>query len=77
MRGAGILVARLDLAYPEHRLGIEYEGDHHRDRYTYQRDLRRINTLNACGWNVLRFAAGDVYRPPRRVVEVARAALAR
>jgi hypothetical protein len=50
----GSFVARLDLAYPEHRLGIEYEGDHHRSRYTYQQDLRRINALHACGWTVLR-----------------------
>jgi Protein of unknown function (DUF559) len=73
----GAFVARLDLAYPEFRLGIEYEGDHHRDRYTYQQDLRRINALNACGWTVLRFGAADVYRNPGRVVATVRAALIR
>ncbi|GAA0916164.1 DUF559 domain-containing protein [Virgisporangium aurantiacum] len=71
----GTFVARLDLAYPEHRLGIEYEGDHHRDRGTFQRDLRRINALRACGWIVLRFAAADIYRNPDRIVELVRAAL--
>jgi hypothetical protein len=24
----GLFVARLDMAYPEYKLGIEYEGDH-------------------------------------------------
>ena len=72
----GTFVARLDLAYPEHRLGIEYEGDHHRSRYTYQHDLRRMNALHASGWTVLRFGAADVYRHPRRVIETVRAALA-
>jgi very-short-patch-repair endonuclease len=71
----GAFVARLDLAYPDHRLGIEYEGDHHRDRGTFQRDLRRINALRACGWTVLRFAAADIYRNPGRIVELVRAAL--
>jgi very-short-patch-repair endonuclease len=72
----GEFVARLDLAYPEHRLGIEYEGDHHRSRRTYQQDLRRTNALRACGWTVLRFGATDVYRHPRRVIATVRAALA-
>jgi len=70
-----VFVARLDLAYPKHRLGVEYEGDHHRSRDTFQRDLRRINALHACGWTVLRFGAADVYRQPGRIVEVVKAAL--
>ena len=56
----GRFVARLDLAYPQHRLGVEYEGDHHRGRHAYQRDLRRVNALRACGWTVLRFAYRQV-----------------
>jgi very-short-patch-repair endonuclease len=61
---------------PKHRVGVEYEGDHHRSRYTYQQDLRRINALHACGWTVLRFGAADVYRRPDRVIATVRAALA-
>jgi hypothetical protein len=72
----GSFVARLDLAYPRHRIGVEYEGDHHRDRSVFQRDLRRINALNACGWTVLRFGAADVYHRPREVIATVRAALA-
>jgi hypothetical protein len=52
----GVFVARLDLAYPEKRLGIEYEGDQHRGRGAFQQDLRRQNALHVCGWTVLRFA---------------------
>jgi hypothetical protein len=73
---AGLFVARLDLAYPAHRLGIEYEGDHHRGRGVFQDDLRRINRLRACGWTVLRFAARDVFGDRVRVVATVRAALA-
>jgi hypothetical protein len=72
----GLFVARLDLAYPEHKLGIEYEGDHHRGRGMFQHDLRRLNMLQANGWTVLRFGASDIYRQPRRVIAVVRSALA-
>jgi very-short-patch-repair endonuclease len=71
----GLFVARLDLAYPKYRLGIEYEGDHHRGRGVFQQDLRRLNALRACGWTVLRFAALDIYRNPDRVLATVRAAL--
>jgi len=68
----GRFVARLDLAYPECHLGLEYEGDHHRSREVFQRDLRRINALRAEGWAVLRFGPGDVLRRPRLVLEQVR-----
>ncbi|WP_239152831.1 DUF559 domain-containing protein [Virgisporangium aliadipatigenens] len=73
--GAGRFVARLDLAYPEQRLGIEYEGAHHRDARRYQVDLRRQNALRAAGWEVLRFGPGDIYRDPAGVVALVRARL--
>lgn len=74
---AGTFVGRLDLAYPEHRVGIEYEGDHHRERGTFQRDLRRINALNACRWVVLRFGAAEIRDNPGGVIAAVREALAR
>jgi hypothetical protein len=66
--GRGRFVARVDLAYPERKLAIEYEGDHHRGRVAFQRDLRRMNRLRALGWTVLRFGAADIYRQPVRVI---------
>lgn len=54
-------VARLDLAYPEQKVGIEYDGDHHRSRAVFRNDVRRLNDLRACGWTVLRFTAADLY----------------
>src|SRR5699024_3068884 len=52
---AGLFAGRVDLAYPEHRLGIEYEGAYHRGTEAFQRDLRRMNRLRAAGWHMLRF----------------------
>jgi hypothetical protein len=51
----GRFLARSDLAYPEALVPIEYEGDHHRERAAFQRDVTRLNALHAMGWLVLRF----------------------
>jgi very-short-patch-repair endonuclease len=74
---SGIFVARLDLAYPERKIGVEYEGDHHRGRGQFQRDLRRMNALTACGWTVLRFGSADIRDNPGAIVAAVRAALDR
>jgi hypothetical protein len=61
---AGRFLARVDLAYPVWRIAIEYEGDHHRGRATFRRDVARLNALREAGWLVLRFTADDVLRRP-------------
>lgn len=66
--GTGHFLARVDLAYPRYRLGLEYEGDHHRDRATFRRDLSRANAVRAVGWTVLRFTADDVLRQPGQII---------
>jgi very-short-patch-repair endonuclease len=64
--------ARLDLAYPELKLAIEYDGDQHRERDQFRRDVARLNRLRLLGWTVLRFTADDVLRHPERVVDQVR-----
>lgn len=64
----GRFLARSDLAYPEAMIALEYEGDHHRERAAFQRDVARYNALRAMGWLVLRFTAADVLRNPNSVV---------
>jgi hypothetical protein len=64
-------VARLDLAYPEKRVGIEYDGDQHRSRAVFRNDVRRLNDLRARGWTVLRFTAADMYERHKIVAIVA------
>lgn len=67
-KSSGRFLARVDLAYPSLRIAIEYEGDHHRERAHFRRDVARLNALLAAGWLVLRFTADDVLRHPARVV---------
>jgi very-short-patch-repair endonuclease len=73
----GRFVGRLDLAYPEWKIGIEYDGDHHRDPAAFRRDLVRLNALRVAGWTILRFTSSDVYRNPERIVAQIRAVLPR
>lgn len=64
----GRFVGRVDLAWPQLRLAVEYEGDHHRERAHFRRDVARLNALRAAGWTVLRYTADDLLRHPRRTV---------
>jgi very-short-patch-repair endonuclease len=66
---------RLDLAYPQVKLAIEDDGDQHRERGRFQRDLARINRLRMLGWTVLRYTADDVLRHPQRVIDQVTAAM--
>ena len=71
----GAFLARVDLAYPELKIAIEYDGALHRDADRYANDRWRDNLLVAAGWTVLRFTARDIYRFPERVVEQVAAAI--
>jgi hypothetical protein len=65
---AGRFVARVDLAYPVERVALEYEGDHHRERDTFRRDVNRLNALTALDWVVVRATARDIYRDSDQLV---------
>jgi len=69
----GRLLARVDLAYPELRIALEYEGDHHRERDQFRRDITRYKALHAAGWLILRFTARDITNPAAIVADVRRA----
>jgi very-short-patch-repair endonuclease len=71
----GTFIAMVDLAYPDHKLAVEYLGDHHRtDDAVYQEDIYRRERLMSAGWNVVFVTAADVRGPiPRAVLSVRRA----
>lgn len=72
---AGDTVYVLDLAYPQQRLGIEYDGwEVHRTRSAFEHDRARDNALAAAGWTILRHTAG---MSPERLVASAWAAYGR
>lgn len=57
----GRFVARVDLAYPQLKIAIEYEGDGHRtDKGQWRRDIQRQRELEALGWIVIRLTEEDL-----------------
>lgn len=49
----GRVVARLDLGWPERRVGLEYDGQVHVTPEQVRIDLRRHNLVREAGWRVL------------------------
>jgi very-short-patch-repair endonuclease len=71
----GRSLGRADLAWPDERVLVEFDGDVHRDRDVFVSDLRRQNRLVAAGWTVLRSTSADVLGRPDDVVREIRRAL--
>jgi len=56
----GTWLGRVDLAWPEARLVVEYEGEHHFEGLQIARDDDRYRRLEAAGWRVIRLSAADL-----------------
>lgn len=67
----------LDLAYPDVRLAIEYDGKDHRTPGRALRDLRREAYLTRVDWDVLRLDAATVFTPSAAAARVQRELVAR
>ncbi|WP_456970730.1 phosphoribosylformylglycinamidine synthase subunit PurS [Geodermatophilus sp. SYSU D00815] len=65
---SGRFLGRGDLAWPEARVLVEFDGDVHRERRVFVQDLRRQNSLVVERWTVLRFSGADVYGRPAQVL---------
>jgi len=63
------------MAWPEHEVLVEFDGNVHRERRVFVDDLRRQNRLVLEGWTVLRFSSADVLGRPQDVVAAVRRAL--
>jgi len=70
---SGVFLARPDLYYPSHRLGIEYDGAAHRE--SLAADNRRKNRLVEEGYRLLRFTGGDILGTPDATADLVRRTL--
>jgi very-short-patch-repair endonuclease len=52
VRTAGEFVARVDFAWPDRKVAVEYDGVWHADAGQLIRDRERLNRLQAAGWYV-------------------------
>jgi hypothetical protein len=73
----GRFVARVDMAYPEWKIVIEYEGGHHNTADEWERDIDRYAALEAAGWLIIRVTRSLLFRTPDKLVARVRGAIAR
>ncbi|HVF15161.1 MAG TPA: hypothetical protein VM942_11210 [Acidimicrobiales bacterium] len=67
----GRTVYLLDWAYPDDRIGIEYNGwEFHRSRSAFDHDAARASALTAAGWRLITVTSAT---PPGALVEHVRA----
>jgi hypothetical protein len=64
-----------DLAWPEFKVAVEYDGQWHADADQLHRDRRRLNQLVAAGWIVLHVTSQRLRRDFAGLVREVRAAL--
>jgi very-short-patch-repair endonuclease len=61
IRVGGVLIARVDLAYPPFRLAMELDGFRwHAGRRKFRSDRARRNRVEAAGWRLLEAAPEDI-----------------
>jgi hypothetical protein len=68
----GEFLGRVDFAWPEQRLIVEYEGAYHFDELQIRRDDGRYQRLLAAGWRVIRLSAADLRDMDAVVARIAR-----
>jgi very-short-patch-repair endonuclease len=69
---------RIDMGWPEYRVGVEYDGEHHwTDPNEYAKDIERLEFLAAQGWLIVRVSAGQLRYDRDGIVRRVRAALAK
>ena len=66
---AGRFLGCVDLAYPELKIAIEYEGAHHwMTAEQIQHDIDRLDRLVENGWRIVRLTKRHVFGDPAEVV---------
>lgn len=60
---AGQFLGRVDLAWPDLRIALEYDGEYHLGRETFRRDQRRSNGFSVNDWILIHATAPDAVRP--------------
>ena len=66
-------VARVDFAWPERKVAVEYDGLWHAEDRQFAKDRRRLNRLREAGWTVVFVTAADLHRPDELIARIAAA----
>nr|WP_239520596.1 DUF559 domain-containing protein [Blastococcus saxobsidens] len=71
VRNGDRFVARVDFAWPEHKVAVEYDGLWHAEAGQFARDRQRLNRLQAAGWRVVFVTAADLRDPVALIARIA------
>jgi hypothetical protein len=66
----GRFVARVDFAWPDVKVAVEYDGLWHAEDGQFARDRQRLNRLHAAGWRVFFVTAADLHAPERLIARL-------
>lgn len=69
----GRFVARVDFAWPEAKVALEYDGLWHADPVQFAKDRTRLNRLQAAGWRIVFVTAADLRNPGALILRIAAA----
>jgi hypothetical protein len=69
----GRRAARVDFAWPEKKVALEYDGLWHAESGQFARDRERLNRLREAGWTVVFVTAADLHDPVKLIARIARA----
>jgi very-short-patch-repair endonuclease len=69
----GASVARVDFAWPDRKVAVEYDGLWHAESRQFAKDRRRLNKLREAGWTVVFVTAADLHRPDELIARIAAA----
>ena len=61
---------RIDLALPDFKVAIEYQGDYHRSPEQWRKDMTRRSILASDGWFVLEINADDLRDPAELIARI-------
>jgi Protein of unknown function (DUF559) len=73
IRESGRFVAKVDFAWPEKKVAVEYDGLWHADPKQFALDRQRLNRLQAAGWTIVFVTAADLHRPEQLLARIAAA----
>jgi hypothetical protein len=66
-------VARVDFAWPDVKVAVEYDGLWHAEDGQFEKDRARLNRLREAGWQVVFVTAADLRRPAELLRRIATA----
>lgn len=67
---AGNWLFRLDLAYPDVRVAVEYDGRQHAEsRAQWRKDVGRREWFDGQGWRIVTVLSDDLYQQPDRTLD--------